>query len=258
MYKHKLLCRFCRGNKCKRCSARAYLRCASPALQGVHSNWIMDDVLGMARPSDRMVDADDIKLLDQFQKHGITAIFNLTESGEHPWCGDGLLPNGFTYTPERFMAAGVKHFNFNWEDLTAPTVDVAISVVSVAMAELEAGGKVALHCHAGLGRTGLIAACIIMARMPMVGADAAVAMVREKRPGSVQTSWQQAFVHQFKEAWPAYCASSAVGSSSSSRRPEDTVGWDESRVAVSASAPAPASVSSPSADTLTRIGSVTQ
>jgi hypothetical protein len=205
-----------------------------------------------------MVDANDIKLLDQFQKHGITAIFNLTESGEHPWCGDGLLSNGFTYTPERFMAAGVKHFNFNWKDLTAPTVDLAISVVSVAMAELEAGGKVALHCHAGLGRTGLIAACIILARMPMVGADAAVAMVRAKRPGSVQTSWQQAFVHKFKEAWPAYCAPSVAGSRSSSRRPEDMVRWDESCLAVPAPSPASASVSSPGADTITRSGSVTQ
>lgn len=37
----------------------------------------------------------------------MTAIFNLTEPGEHPHCGDGLEKiSGFPYLPETFMREG--------------------------------------------------------------------------------------------------------------------------------------------------------
>jgi hypothetical protein len=38
-----------------------------------------------------------------FHRANINAIFNLTEPGEHPHCGDGILDSGFSYTPELFM-----------------------------------------------------------------------------------------------------------------------------------------------------------
>lgn len=42
-------------------------------------------------------------------RKGITAIFNLTEPGEHPHCGDGLeASSGFPYLPETFMREGSK------------------------------------------------------------------------------------------------------------------------------------------------------
>lgn len=37
----------------------------------------------------------------------MTAVFNLTEAGEHPYCGDGLEESsGFPYLPETFMREG--------------------------------------------------------------------------------------------------------------------------------------------------------
>ena len=42
-------------------------------------------------------------------RKGVTAIFNLTEPGEHPHCGDGLeKTSGFPYLPESFMREGSK------------------------------------------------------------------------------------------------------------------------------------------------------
>lgn len=49
------------------------------------------------------------------------AVFNLEEPGEHPYCGDGIIPKtGFSYTPEDLMKEGIKYFNMHWKDLKVP------------------------------------------------------------------------------------------------------------------------------------------
>ena len=60
----------------------------------------------MQRPADELLDSEN--LVKQFVDQNITAIFNLTEPGEHPYCGFGLKTSGFPYTPERFMISGGK------------------------------------------------------------------------------------------------------------------------------------------------------
>ena len=55
-------------------------------------------------------------------RKGVTAVFNLQEPGEHPYCGDGIdLKHGFSYTPENLMKNGISYFNFYWKDLTNPS-----------------------------------------------------------------------------------------------------------------------------------------
>ncbi|KAK6042785.1 hypothetical protein COOONC_19711 [Cooperia oncophora] len=58
-------------------------------------------------------------------------------------------------------------------------------------------GKVAVHCHAGHGRTGMvIAACLMLVRG--VTPREAVAIVRQKRPGSVQSTDQVQALHALR------------------------------------------------------------
>ena len=59
--------------------------------------------------------------------------------------------------------------------------------------------KVAVHCHAGLGRTGLAIACFLLASGQASTATAAVDMVRAARPGSLQTQAQVMFVSIFEQ-----------------------------------------------------------
>jgi len=59
----------------------------------------------MQRPSDEMF--ENIQLAVQFKNRQVSAIFNLTEPGEHPYCGHGnIYSSGFSYNPERFMEIG--------------------------------------------------------------------------------------------------------------------------------------------------------
>lgn len=59
--------------------------------------------------------------------------------------------------------------------------------------------KVAVHCHAGLGRTGLAIACFLLASGQAPTAAAAVEKVRTARPGSLQTQGQVMFVSIFEQ-----------------------------------------------------------
>jgi protein tyrosine phosphatase domain-containing protein 1 len=59
--------------------------------------------------------------------------------------------------------------------------------------------RVAVHCHAGLGRTGLTIACFLVACGEAATATQAVEMVRAARPGSLQTQAQVTFVSIFEQ-----------------------------------------------------------
>ncbi|KAK4287979.1 hypothetical protein Pmani_038963 [Petrolisthes manimaculis] len=59
-------------------------------------------------------------------------------------------------------------------------------------------GKVAVHCHAGLGRTGVLVSCYLVYAL-RVRANDAIRYVRHKRPGAVQTTSQIQVVQEFEQ-----------------------------------------------------------
>ncbi|CAN0099207.1 unnamed protein product, partial [Phaeothamnion confervicola] len=196
--------RFCGGKACLRCSEQCALRHKEAPIRGLHCDWITPRILAMQRPSTRLLDTYGI--IDAFVEHGIGLVLNLTEPGEHPYCGDGLEEaSGFPYLPESFMDRGVAFANFAWEDMTVPLLPLLRDIVRVGAAALAGGGKVAVHCHAGYGRTGLVIASLLVHTEGMA-ADKAIDLVRTRRPGSVQTSAQAEIVHKFADM----CRGSAI------------------------------------------------
>lgn len=65
---------------------------------------------------------------------------------------------------------------------------------------LRHGGKVLLHCRGGIGRTGTIAARLLV-EFGFKPADA-IDLVRKTRPGTIETAAQEQYVLKLKK-WPA-------------------------------------------------------
>lgn len=75
------------------------------------------------------------------------------------------------------------------------SVEAASELVAAVLDAAAAGKNVVIHCRGGLGRTGLVAACCLVARGR--SARDAIDDVRGTRPGAVETRMQEAFVARF-------------------------------------------------------------
>ena len=134
------------------------------------SDWILDEQILAIRLPDR----EDI---EQLARLGITLVVTVvSESYADPiagWC------KSFGVRSERYLV----------DDMAAPEMDQIRSFVAETRAELERGGKVAVHCLGGIGRTGTMIACFLVSEGEE--ARAAIRAVRHRRSGSIQTVSQE-------------------------------------------------------------------
>ncbi|KFV55813.1 Protein tyrosine phosphatase domain-containing protein 1, partial [Tyto alba] len=166
------------------------------AIKGLYSSWITDNILAMARPSTELIEKYNI--IEQFERCGIKTIINLQRPGEHASCGNPLeQESGFTYLPEAFMEAGIYFYNFGWKDYGVASLTTILDMVKVMAFALQEG-RVAVHCHAGLGRTGVLIACYLVFATRM-SADQAIIFVRAKRSNSIQTRGQLLCIREFTQ-----------------------------------------------------------
>ncbi|XP_077987260.1 protein tyrosine phosphatase domain-containing protein 1-like [Glandiceps talaboti] len=186
---------FCGGKNCKYCNAwKANWPKDRMVIDGLFSEWVTDDILAMSRPSTEAIDKYNI--IDQFKRCGIKSIINLQRPGEHTSCGNPLEEeSGFSYLPQTFMDNDIFFYNFGWDDYgvrSLPSILDMVKVMSFALQE----GKAAVHCHAGLGRTGVLIACYLIYAKRME-ADQVIHFIREKRGGAIQTRGQIECCQQF-------------------------------------------------------------
>ncbi|KAJ0171428.1 hypothetical protein K1T71_012978 [Dendrolimus kikuchii] len=181
---------FCGGSRCQ--YEQPQQRVA--AIQGLYSDWVTEDILAMARPSTATIASRNI--IQQFHSWGIRTVINLQTLGEHASCGPPLTKSGFTYDPTVFMANEIFYYNFAWPDYSEASLSALLDMAKVLSFALQEG-KVAIHCHAGLGRTGVLIACYLVYSLH-IRANDAIRFVRKKRPKSVQTSGQILCVQQFE------------------------------------------------------------
>ena len=132
----------------------------------VNFSWLLPGrVAGMARPV-----MDDEEWL---REQGVTSLVSLT-----------LTP----------PSIGFRILHVPIPDMHPPSVRQLQAAVDFIRAAWDEGG-VAVHCGAGIGRTGTVLAAVLVAEGS--DADEAIAVVRAARPGSIETPEQEHRVHEF-------------------------------------------------------------
>ncbi|CAF3772889.1 unnamed protein product [Rotaria socialis] len=185
-------CRFgCRGANCKY-ERSDYWRPEQMAINGIYSNWITDNILACSRPTSRH---SDLKKL--FYEAGIRAIFNLETPDEHIHCGHGNHSSGYAYDPTEFMSLGIFIYNYAMEDYGTVKVETILDIMKVISFAMKQG-KIAVHCHAGLGRTGFVI-CSYLVHEYRMTAHNSIHYIRARRPGSVQMTKQIEVVEEYEQ-----------------------------------------------------------
>jgi ADP-ribosylglycohydrolase/protein-tyrosine phosphatase len=98
--------------------------------------------------------------------------------------------------PAQADAAGLELLRFPFRDAGVPaSVEAGAAIVGAVLDAAVSGRNVVIHCRGGLGRTGLVAACCLVA----LGCDATdgISHVRAARAGAVETRGQEQFIHSF-------------------------------------------------------------
>jgi cell division cycle 14 len=141
-------------------------------------NWVIPGkMLAFACPNSSSVDSEGFKVWTPedysrlFHEIGVTAVVRL---------------NNATYDAERFRRLGIRHYDLYFVDGSVPSEDIVHQFLQIS--EREAG--VAVHCKAGLGRTGTLIGCYAMKHFNFPAAEF-IGYIRLCRPGSVLGPQQQ-------------------------------------------------------------------
>ena len=137
--------------------------------------WVAPGVLGCAYPRTE-------RALAAISGSGVHLLINLHER---------------PHDPARLERHGLKEAHLPIKDFAAPSPEQIERALGAIFEALAAGEAAAVHCGGGLGRTGTVLACYLLASSDGVGAEEAVRRVRALRPGSVETPAQLAAVREW-------------------------------------------------------------
>lgn len=107
--------------------------------------------------------------VNYFKKHRVTAVVRLNEN---------------LYDSNDFRKVGLHHHELFFPDGSTPSQNIVDKFVGICEEVDTSNCAVAVHCKAGLGRTGTLIACYIMKKFKMTARES-IAWIRIARPGSV-------------------------------------------------------------------------
>ncbi|KAL6759956.1 protein-tyrosine phosphatase-like protein, partial [Haematococcus lacustris] len=103
---------------------------------------------------------------DYWRKKGVTAIVRLNKK---------------VYDRKRFTDGGFRHYDLYFPDGSCPSEAILLKFLEIAESE---PGALAIHCKAGLGRTGVLICCYCMKHFRFT-VEEVIGYIRVCRPGSV-------------------------------------------------------------------------
>ncbi|ANB15114.1 phosphoprotein phosphatase CDC14 [Sugiyamaella lignohabitans] len=134
------------------------------------------------------------QVLDYFEAHQVKLVVRL---------------NSHLYNKEEFEARGIKHIDLIFDDGTCPTMLFVQAFIGAVEGVIAQNGKVAVHCKAGLGRTGCLIGAHLIYTYGFTAAEA-IAYMRFLRPGMVvgpQQHWLYLHQNEFREWRRTMCVS---------------------------------------------------
>ncbi|KKA19146.1 Protein-tyrosine-phosphatase, partial [Rasamsonia emersonii CBS 393.64] len=112
--------------------------------------------------------------------------------------------NSELYSPSYFTALGINHVDMIFEDGTCPPLPLVRRFIKMAHEMITVKNKgIAVHCKAGLGRTGCLIGAYLIYRYGFT-ANEIIAFMRFMRPGMVvgpQQHWLHLNQNAFREWW---------------------------------------------------------
>ncbi|KAH9482480.1 Tyrosine-protein phosphatase CDC14-like protein [Psilocybe cubensis] len=130
-----------------------------------------------------------LNCLDYFEKRNIKLVVRL---------------NTELYDRNTFLDRGIDHMELYFDDGTNPTDEIVRTFLDVADRIVESGGVVAVHCKAGLGRTGTLIGAYLIWKYGFT-ANEAIAFMRIVRPGTV-VGPQQQYMYLKQLEWAKWAA----------------------------------------------------
>ena len=195
--KETFICTFCGGKNCKH---ENYKNHQNPAIIGLNSDQIDDNIYASQRPANSLI--KEFNLISKFKELNIGLIVNLQLPGEHPYCGpiEKLDESGFSYSPSLFESEGIHVGLYGWKDMNVPnSLNHMLSIVKSMYYYIHnLKKKILVHCHAGYGRTGIVIACFKIFD-ESISAEVAKAEIRKIRPKCIQNKDQFLYCSNFQE-----------------------------------------------------------
>lgn len=112
--------------------------------------------------------------------------------------------NSELYSPSYFTALGIQHLDMIFDDGTCPTLKIVRKFVNLAHSMINDKRRgIAVHCKAGLGRTGCLIGAYLIYRYGFT-ANEVISFMRFMRPGMVvgpQQHWLHLNQGTFREWW---------------------------------------------------------
>ncbi|KAM0789116.1 hypothetical protein ACM66B_003171 [Microbotryomycetes sp. NB124-2] len=123
-------------------------------------------------------------VLDEFESAGVGVVVRLNKK---------------LYDAQHFRDRGMEHIEMYFDDGTNPTMDMCREFIDLADKTISSGASVAVHCKAGLGRTGTLIGAYLIYKHGF-SADEAIGFMRLMRPGTC-VGPQQHYLYENQMTW---------------------------------------------------------